>query len=414
MPDPAWTSSPPEVNYLRLCGPGAGGTASTLASCAAWQALMATNEALFAASTANATATASDFQGVGGTSSTAAVTGLNTALLSLSGWVQEKPPIAAGAVAAYEAAVAAMIPAEVALANRAEQAADVAMNPLVLGALTPAIVALDTVYFGEFWPQNAASGALYGMTLATLAAALAVPPPLSPPGAATTAPATAAATVAQAAAGQAMEESAHAATEAADGAVAPAQAAAEGGQLASALGEPLQAAIGTLQPVMGMFQVPTQAAQSLSAVPQSMMSGLADTFDPERVGAGGEATALLGAPSGAAGSGLTAGTGVAGGGGGAVSPGGVPGTGLTTYARPPASFPAENSGRPAGLKGGLLSAADARALGLNGLAGSAIPAGPVGASGQAKGYADKGAERGALAYARIALAAGQPPKGGHS
>ena len=101
MPDPAWSSSPPEVNYMRLCGPGSAGTASTLANCAAWQALMATNEALFAASTANATTTALDFQGVGGASSTVAVTGLNTALQLLSGWVQEKPPIAAGALAAY-------------------------------------------------------------------------------------------------------------------------------------------------------------------------------------------------------------------------------------------------------------------------------------------------------------------------
>ncbi|MCB0925893.1 MAG: PPE domain-containing protein [Mycobacterium sp.] len=396
---------------MRLCGPGSAGTASTLANCAAWQALMATNEALFAASTANATTTALDFQGVGGASSTVAVTGLNTALQLLSGWVQEKPPIAAGAVAAYEAAVAAMIPAEVALANRAEQAADVAMNPLVLGALTPAIVALDTVYFGEFWPQNAASGALYGVTLAALTAALAVPPPLSPPGAAATAPATAAAAVAQAVgqavAGEAMDESAHAA---ADGAVAPARAAAEGGQMASALGQTLQAAVGALQPAMGMFQMPAQAAQALSAVPQSMMSGLTGTFDDEGVGEGEVTTALLGAPSGAVGSGLTAGAGAAGGGVGGVGPGGVPGAGLTTYSRPPASFPTENSGRPAGLKSGLLSAADARALGPGGLGGTAIPAGPAGVSGQAKGFAEKGAERGGSAYARIALMAGQPPK----
>lgn len=76
----------------------------------------------------------------------------------------------------------------------------------------------------------------------------------------------------------------------------------------------------------------------------------------------------------------------------------------------PASFPTENSGRPAGLKSGLLSAADARALGPGGLGGTAIPAGPAGVSGQAKGFAEKGAERGGSAYARIALMAGQPPK----
>jgi PPE-repeat protein len=97
----------------------------------------------------------------------------------LAGWVQQKPPIAFSGVAAYQAALAAMIPAEVSLANRAEQAADVAMNPMVLGALTPAIVALDIIYFGEHWPQNASAGTAYGAALAALVPALAVPPPLS-------------------------------------------------------------------------------------------------------------------------------------------------------------------------------------------------------------------------------------------
>ena len=120
-----------------------------------------------------------DFEGVGGLSSTAAVTGLNAALQMLAGWAQEKPPIAASAVSAYETAVSSMIPAAVSIANRTEQAADVAMNPLVLGALTPAIVALDAAYFGEHWPHNAAAGAAYGSALGVLSAALAVPPPLS-------------------------------------------------------------------------------------------------------------------------------------------------------------------------------------------------------------------------------------------
>lgn len=197
MPDPSWPSSPPEANYLRLVGPGATGTATTLASAAVWQALMAGHEVAFAASTLNTAATAVNFGGLGGLGSATAATGLNTALQMLAGWVQEKPPILASAVAAYETAVSSMIPAEVSLANRTAQAADVAMNPLVLGALTPAIVALDAEYFGEHWPHNAGAGAAYGAALNALVPALAVPAPMAPPGASPAAPASAAAAVAE-------------------------------------------------------------------------------------------------------------------------------------------------------------------------------------------------------------------------
>jgi PPE-repeat protein len=157
MPDPSWPSSPPEVNYLRLAGAGAGGTATTMASAAAWQALAVGDEAAASVSTLNTVATAVHFEGVGGTSSADTVTGLNASLHLLAGWAQAKSPIAVSAVSAYETAVSSMIPAEVSLANRAEQAADVALNPLVLGALTPMIVALDAEYFGEHWPHNASA-----------------------------------------------------------------------------------------------------------------------------------------------------------------------------------------------------------------------------------------------------------------
>lgn len=415
MPDPAWPSSPPEVNYLRLLGPGAAGTATTLASGAAWQALMAGNEALFAASTVNATATALDFEGLGGASSTAAVAGLNASLQLLSCWVQEKPPIATGAVAAYEMAVSSMIPAEVALANRAEQAADVALNPLVLGALTPAIVALDIAYFGEFWPQNASTGAVYGATLAALVAALAVPPPMSPPGAAAAAPATGAAAVAQAAgqavAGEALQKSADAATATGGSTTAPAQAVAEGGRMASALGQPLQAAIGSLQPATGMFQTPIQAAQALASLPQSMAGGLAGTFGRDALGSGQLPAALVGGAGGAGVGGAAPGAvGAVGGGAGGLSSAAVPAAGLTTYTRPPASFPPENSGRPTGLKTGLLSAADVRGAGPTGLGGSAVPMGPASPSGQAKGAPDKDG----VAHARVAFAVASSSKDSHS
>ena len=78
---------------------------------------MGSHELAFSLSTLNTAVTALNFEGVGGLSSATAVTGLNTALQLLAGWVQEKPPIAASAVSAYETAVSAMIPAEVSIAT---------------------------------------------------------------------------------------------------------------------------------------------------------------------------------------------------------------------------------------------------------------------------------------------------------
>lgn len=348
MPDPTWPSSPPEANYLRLVGPGAAGTATTLASAGAWQALMGGAELAFTLSSTNTAVTAADFEGVGGLSSAGTVTALNAALQVLAGWVEEKPPIAANAVAAYDAAVSAMIPAEVSLANRAEQAADVAMNPLVLGALTPAIVALDAEYFGEHWPHNAGVGAAYGAALTALTAALSVPPPLSPPGASPAGPAAAAAAVAQSAGEVSAEQIAAAPSQAGD---SPAGTMLE--QMGSVLTQPLQAVMGAMAPVAGMFQAPLQSLQSLSGLnwfPGSHAGD--DEMAPPEIP--GEMTGALGISSTA---------GVAGGGGplGSVAPmttlPGSTGAGLTAYARPSAAFAPESGGRPAGLKPGLLSAA---------------------------------------------------------
>lgn len=393
MPDPSWPSSPPEANYLRLVGPGATGTATTLASAAAWQALMAGNEVAFSASTLNTAATAVNFEGLGGIGSATAATGLNTALQLLAGWAQEKPPILAGAVSAYEMAVSSMIPAEVSLANRTAQAADVAMNPLVLGALTPVIVALDAEYFGEHWPHNAGAGAAYGAALSALVPALAVPPPLAPPGASPAAPASAAAAVAEAAgetvAGQAMEEAGRAAKLATDGTLAPAEGI---GQATSAFAQPLQSAI---QPLMGMFQAPMQAMQGLSGLPQSLMgqlgaapasplSGEADVAAAMLAEAGGPGDGVVGAAGGGLG---TVSSGAASGG---VGVGGVSGAApLTSYTRPTSSFVPENSGRPVGLKPGLLSVTELRGPTTGG--GTPVPMSPASAGmlGHSKDANDK-------------------------
>jgi len=397
MPDPAWPSSPPEANYLRLVGSGAAGTGTTLASAAAWQALVVSNEVAASASAANTAATGLNFQGVGGAASGATATGLNAALHLLAGWVQAKPPIAASAVAAYEAAVSSMIPAQVSLANRAEQAADVALNPLVLGALTPAIVALDLVYFGEHWPHNAGAGAAYGSALTALLPALAVPPPPAPPGASPAAPATAAAAVAetagQSAAGVAMQQSGQVARVAADGSAVPAQAGGPLGQAVSSLAQPLQS---MLQPLVGMFQGP---AQVLSGLPQSMLGRLTGGAGP----GGGQAGVLQpGMAAGPGGLGAAGGAGAAPSGHGSVgaagggATGGAAGAGLTSYTRPTSTFAPEHGGRPVSLKPGLLSA-EFRAP-TTGTAGAPVPVAP-GMLGSSK---DGGADRD-VRHARIVV-----------
>jgi hypothetical protein len=374
MPDPAWPALSPETNYLRLVGPGAGGTATTMANGAAWQALMGSNELAFSLSQLNTAVTALNFEGVGGLSSMTAVTGLNTALQLLAGWVQEKPPIAASAVAAYETAVSTMIPAEVSIANRMEQAADVAANPSVFFTLTPAIVALDTEYYGEHWPHNAGAGASYGAALAALVAALAVPPPFAPLGASPAAPAAAAAAVAQTAGTTGMQAATQGTGQVTQMAGQTAAAPAAAGSEMSSMMQPMQAAMGAFQPLMGMFQAPMQAFQGLSSLPQSMMGSLGGMFNGMKGADAAVPAADLvkaGAPAGGAGVG---GGGVGGGGGGG---GGVPGAGLTSYTRPTSSFAPENSGRPTSLKTGLLSAAEVRGATTAPMGGGAMPMSPA-------------------------------------
>lgn len=400
MADPAWPCSTPETNYLRLVGPGAAGTATTVASGAAWQALAATNEAVFAASMFNTANTALNFEGVGGTSSTAAVTGLNAALQLLAGWAQEKPPIVASAIAAYETAVSTMIPAEVSLANRTEQAANVALNPAVFGALTPAIVTLDTEYFGEHWPHNSGAGAAYGAALAALVAALAIPPPLAPLGASPTAQLTAASAAAQAAGTAAMSGASNSASQLGQ---APLGASAGVGQLSAAM-QPMQSALGALQPMFGMFSAPMQAFQGLASMPQSMLGSFGGLFTgmkaPDASVPGVDTVRSTGAPAGGISSTPT----------NSANPtaGGYPGAGLTSYTRPTSSFQSESAGRPVNASHGLLST-DMR--GPTSSAGG-VPLSPASAGVHApRGGAASVDSKGEVAMARVALLQNDSAKG---
>lgn len=353
---------------------------------------MVSHEVALALSTLNTSVTALNFEGVGGLSSATAITGLNTALQLLAGWVQAKPPVLASAVAAYEVALSAMIPAEVCIANRVEQAADVAINPAVLGALTPAIIALDTEYFGEHWPHNASVGVAYGATLAALAATLAIPPPISGPGASATAPVTAAAAVAQAS-GRAAAEGTLTGPMAKSAIGAPAVPTEILGQVGQAMTQPIQGALGSMQSAMGMFQTPVSALQSLASMPQLTSGSPRGTgleTDPGVIPL--SAAVLLGgsSPIGEAGIGVPGtGTGTIGS-GGVATPSGVTGPGLTSYARPASSFAPEAAGRPTGLKTGLLSAAEFQGGTPTGSGGPVpVSAGQPGLLGRGKEVGDR-------------------------
>lgn len=394
MPDPGWAGSPPEVNDLRI--KGGTGTATTIASGLVWAAEAAGCAVSLGASLVNTAATAAAWQGAGALSSAATVTGLNTGMQLLGAYAEEKPPIATAAAAAYETASSAMIPAAVCQANRDQEAADQAINPWVLGALTPAIVALDMEYFGEHWPHNAGVGVTYSATLSALTAALAVPPPVAPMGASPAAPAAAAEAVAQAtasgAAGNAMRESSQAAQMLGQGAASPAEMA---GQLSS-LASPIQSMSGLIQPLTGLFQAPIQAVQGLSSLPQSMMGSVGGMFSSMKpTDAAAEALSEPVRAGGGSAGGLGAGPG-----GGGVGTGGYPGAGLTSYTRPTSSFAPESSGRPTGLRPGSLNAAEMRGPTTSApVGGAAMPMSPAGMLARANGDADKDK----LAHARIVV-----------
>lgn len=181
---------------MLVSGPG---SASTLAYAQELTAQAAQLHALASASQTNAAGTyGSGWSGVGATGSQAAHAGVNTQLAALAAWVQARAPFVTAAAQAYNTAVSTMVPTYQACANRAQEAADVEVNPRVLGALTPQIAELNLDYFGHMWPTNASAGTSYGAALNSATAALAAPPPPATPAASPEAPATAAKAVADA------------------------------------------------------------------------------------------------------------------------------------------------------------------------------------------------------------------------
>ncbi len=191
------------------------------------------------------------------------------------------------AAGAHQSALASMVTAEEAGANRVDEAAAQQLNPLVWGALTPQIVALNVEYYGQMWPHNAAAGAAYGAALRAAAAAIMVPFPPAVPGASLAA---AGVGLAEAGAMSAAGATVRASEQAAHAVLTPAAAAPQGGAgarggAASLAGSAVPSAAPNAASVAG---TPT-AAQTVHPAPQAAV-GMFARISPAGV---------VGAPTGA-------------------------------------------------------------------------------------------------------------------
>jgi hypothetical protein len=301
-----WPAFSPEENHTTL--KSGAGSAATLAQAQTLTAHAEHLQEVVAASTVNAAGSyGAAWSGTGATAAQAAHTQVNTALAALAEWVAEKPPIITAAAQAYHTAVSEMVRAEEAETNRTQEAADVEVNPRVLGALTPQIAALNLGYFGYMWPTNAGAGASYGAVLHASMAALSTPPPPAPPAASPQA-AAAADDDAMAASGQAMR------------------------QTRQPVREPLSRAAAVQPPASAVQAPPSRLAEMrppAAAAPQPPPVGMYQRPPPIAAVNGppapaGGAPAPVPAPQASA---------VA-----AARPGGYPGAGLTRYLRPAEAF----------------------------------------------------------------------------
>jgi PPE family len=388
--DPRWTG-PPEAIAATF---EAGSPASVISNNLVWVTETAQHELAMGLSVVNTQATLGSWQGLGAVASSVAAAGLNTGLQTMAGWTAHKITVTQGAVDAFATAQSSVIPSVVSQANRDERETLDIANPSVLGAFTPAIAERDLEYFGEHWPQNSSVGWAYSGALSALTAALAAPPPLASMGASPAAPAAAGAAISQTAATTGANNGVSLSSEAAGAAgKTPASSASGLTSGLSSVTEPLQSAVsGVTQPLSGMSQAPMQAAQSVTSLPQSLAQSMGGMFPSAmaREAAGAEAVAgSLGAGGGAAG------------GAGGAGVGGVPGAGLTSYTRPTSTFQPQTGGRPTGLRGGVVNAAEIQSPTTSaGAGGGAMPMAPAGMA--ARGGSDNSGKQ-AVAHARIVV-----------
>lgn len=378
MSDPATTAR------LFEGGPG---PQTTLANAAAWAVEAAVHDLSMGLSAINITSLIPNFMGIGGTASAETGALLNALAGVMGGHCLKQQLIALAASELYAAARAGLIPSAIIDANRVECANDVALNPIVLGALTGRITEL-TAEYGVYWAQNASVGSAYGSGLNSLTTALLSTPPPAAMGANPAGPAMMAGSVAEQAGTSTATTAARATAEYASSGMEGAGSA--GGGMQQVVGSVTQALGSAVQPLGGMFQSVPQMFQGLSGLPQMLMGafggmfggmGAGETGLAARVPAGEAVRALAGGAGGG-----TVGTG---GGGAGGSVGGVGGgtPGLTQFTRPASSFEPEG-GRATGLKPGLLNPAEIRGGPVTS-GGAGMPVSPAGLLGRGQGEEHK-------------------------
>jgi PPE family len=344
-----WPGIDPATAYLTMTsGPGA-------APMHVYSAAMTTHagaiHAMVATSAVNTVATREVWQGFGSVKAAASVTTLSSDDVAQAESALLKAQLAQAAGELHTMTAARMVTHVQANANRMEYVADNAINPWVLGALTPRLGELDTEYFGFMWPNNASAGVSYGAGLDGLGAALAALSALpTMAGGSVAAPAMAAADVA-ANAGISMASAAMSTAEqAATAVISPAAAAPEAA--AGLLGQaplsapatstnaptvspmanvqthaPAMPALAQAQaPAMSMFTPPPTAAVSPPTPPTTTASPPVQTLAP------------------------------------ATGPGAAP-PGVTSFVKPATPFtapPTPSGGQAAGLNPGMLNAAALR------------------------------------------------------
>jgi PPE family len=365
-----WSTFSPEANYTALMS--GSGPASTLAYGGTFAAEAANLQAVVATSAVTGSATyGTSWQGVGAAASAVTQTGVDTQHELLVAALLEKVPHVAAAASAHQTALASMVTAQEAVANRMQEAAAEQINPIVLGALTPQITALNLQYYGHMWPRNAAAGAAYGAALRASAAAIMVPFPPAVAGASPAAPAAEVSALAETGAMSAAGATMQASEQAAQALVTPAMAASQAGPaampgaapLAGGPASPAASAPGTAAP-LAATQTPAQTVTGASQAPVGMFSRLSQAgmvAAPTAARPVGErlASSQVEQALSSRADTLTPPAGSGPGPSGVVS--GYPGAGLTSYVRPIGdAFTPPTADRATSAHPGMLNAATLR------------------------------------------------------
>ncbi|BBU20252.1 PPE domain-containing protein [Mycobacterium xenopi] len=387
MPDPLWFGPPESVAALLESSD----PSTVVANIAAWLSEAVSHELSMGLSMANVVATMEAWIGLGGAASALKGTELNLAgLAPMAAHCLKHVSIGQAAVEANTIARSSVIPSAVCVANRSECAADININPWVLGALSPRIAELEGEYT-EYWGQNTGVGVTYATTLTTLMGAIAsTPPPITPLGAS---PAAAAAPAE--AAGEAAASNAGGLPSLPSGAAETAGSTASPMESVTQLLQPMQSAMTSLpQAAQSLAGGPTQFLQSgmqgFSSPLQQMMGMFPGLMSQSGASAAVEPVAAAAEPIAAGGGGAASlGSGAAGGAGGV----GYSGAGLTSFTRPASTFEPELGGRPTGLRAsGLVNAAQVSGpTTTTATGGGTMPVSPAAAGmlGRESGESDK-------------------------